>query len=271
MLITKKNIQKILLAISVILLCVFCFMFFSRTEGQKLRVGASPLPHAEILNFIKDDLKKSGIDLEIIEFTDYITPNVALNEKQIDANFFQHAQYLDSFAREHKLDIVSLVAVHVEPQGLYSMRVGSMEKLANGATIAIPNDPTNEGRALLLLHNNNIIKLKPGVGLECTPADVIENPRNIKFKELEAAQLPRILIDVDCAVINGNYALEAKLNPAKDALLLEKGDSPYANVIAVRRDMKNTPQLQKLMEIITTDKVRQYILRTYSGGVIPAF
>jgi D-methionine transport system substrate-binding protein len=271
MLITTKNIQKMLPVILVLLSCVFCSIFFSKTAGKKLRIGASPTPHTEILNFIKEDLKKCGIDLEVVEFTDYITPNVALDEKQIDANFFQHAQYLSNFAREHKLDIVSLVAVHVEPQGLYSQKTKKIEELADGAIIAIPNDPTNEGRALLMLHNNGIIKLKPGAGLECTPIDIIENPKHIKFREMEAAQLPRILIDVDCAVINGNYAIEANLNPIKDALLLEGNDSPYANVIAVRRDMKNSSQLQKLIEIITTDRVRQYILHTYKGGAIPAF
>jgi D-methionine transport system substrate-binding protein len=271
MLITKKIIQKILFAISIFLLCLLGFTFFSKTGTQKLRIGASPLPHAEILNFVKEDLKKFDIDLEVIEFTDYITPNIALNEKQIDANFFQHAQYLDSFAKDHKMDIISLVAVHLEPQGVFSQKIKNIDELADGATVAIPNDPTNEGRALLLLHSNNLIKLKPGAGLECTPLDILENPKKLKFKELEAAQLPRILADVDCAIINGNYAIEAGFRPTIDALLLEGNDSPYKNVVAVRRAMKNNQQLQKLTEVLTSDKVRQYILRTYNGGVVPAF
>jgi D-methionine transport system substrate-binding protein len=271
MLITKKIVQKISAAVAVLLLCLAGFMFLSKTETKKLRIGASPLPHAEMLNFVKEDLKKFDIDLEVIEFTDYITPNIALNEKQIDANFFQHEQYLNSFVKDHGMDIVSLVAVHVEPQGVFSQKIKNIGELSDGMTVAIPNDPTNEGRALLLLHNNNIIKLKPGAGLECTLLDIVDNPKRLKFKELEAALLPRILGDADCAVINGNYALEAGFNPLKDALLLEGRDSPYKNVVAVRRDMKNNRQLQKLAEILTSDKVKQYILRTYNGGVVPAF
>ncbi|MDR3151728.1 MAG: MetQ/NlpA family ABC transporter substrate-binding protein [Holosporaceae bacterium] len=267
----KKNIRKILLLFLIPLLCALGAAFFHKTSGHKLRIGASPLPHAEILNFVKEDLRKFDIDLEVMEFTDYVTPNVALNEQQIDANFFQHAQYMKNFARERGVDIVSLVAVHVEPQGFYSQKIKSMDELASGAVIAIPNDPTNEGRALLLLQGNNIIKLKPGSGLECTPLDILENPKNLKFKELEAAQLPRVLPDVDGAVINGNYALEAKLIPIKDALLLEGADSPYANIVAVCREKRNTPQLQKLAEVLTSDKVKRYILQRYNGGVVPAF
>ncbi|MDR2396889.1 MAG: MetQ/NlpA family ABC transporter substrate-binding protein [Puniceicoccales bacterium] len=268
---TKETVRKPLLAITIFLFCLFASMFFSKTKAKKLQIGASPLPHAEMLNFVKEDLKKFNIDLEVIEFTDYITPNIALNEKQIDANFFQHAQYLDSFAKDHKMDIVSLIAVHLEPQGVFSQKIKSISELLDGATIAIPNDPTNEGRALLLLHNNDLIKLRPGVELKCTPFDIIGNPKKLKFKELEAAQLPRVLADVDCAVINGNYALEAGFNPIKDALLLEGSDSPYKNVVAVRRDMKDNQQLQKLAEILTSDKMREYILRTYNGSVVPSF
>ncbi|GHU17487.1 ABC transporter substrate-binding protein [Alphaproteobacteria bacterium] len=264
--------KKILLALSILLIVGVSYVFLHNGDhhGEKLRIGASPLPHAEILNFVKEDLEKSGIDLEIIEFTDYVTPNLALNEKQIDANFFQHKPYLDSFIKEHGVALVSLIAVHIEPQGLYSQKVRNVSDLEDGATIAIPNDPTNEGRALLLLQANGIIQLKAGVGFGCTPFDIISNPKNLKFKELEAAQLPRVLADVDGAIITGNYAIEAKLKPLEDALLLEAGDSLYANVIAIRREMKDDPRFQKLIKLLKTDKVRQYILHTY-GGIIPAF
>ncbi|GHU11219.1 ABC transporter substrate-binding protein [Alphaproteobacteria bacterium] len=261
--------KKILLAIAILLIAGASYMFFNKNHGEKLRIGASPLPHAEILNFVKEDLEKSGIDLEIIEFTDYVTPNLALNDKQIDANFFQHKPYLDSFIKEHGVDLASLIAIHIEPQGLYSQKIRNISDLEDEATIAIPNDPTNEGRALLLLQANGIIRLKAGVGFECTPLDIISNPKNLKFKELEAAQLPRVLADVDGAIISGHYAIEAKLT-LKDALLLEAGDSLYANVIAVRQQTKDDPRFQKLIKILKTDKVRQYILRTY-GGIIPAF
>ncbi|MDR0942801.1 MAG: MetQ/NlpA family ABC transporter substrate-binding protein [Holosporales bacterium] len=238
---------------------------------EKLKIGASPTPHAEILNFVKSELEKEGVELEIIEFTDYITPNIALGDKQLDANFFQHKPYLDNFAKERDIALISLGTIHIEPMGLYSKKIKNIKELKEGAIIAIPNDPTNEGRALLLLQSSGLIKLRPNAGFECTPLDIVSNPKNLKFKELEAAQLPRVLDDVDGAIINGHYAIEAKLNPLKNALLLEKSNSPYANVVAVRLEAKDDPGVQKLMKALKSDKVRQYIINTYKGGVIPTF
>lgn len=243
----------------------------SKKDDSKLKVGATPVPHAEILKLIKDDLKKDGVELEIVEFTDYVTPNIALNDKQIDANFFQHLPYLESFIRERNMQLASLAGIHVEPLGLYSEKISSFDKLPDGAVIAIPNDPTNEGRALLLLQANGLIKLDEKAGLEGTPVNIIENPKKLKFRELEAAQLPRVLNDVDAAVINGNYAIEAKLNPIEDALILEGAESPYVNIIAIRKGTENDDKLQKLVKALQSEKVKEFILNNYNGGVVPVF
>ncbi|MDR2869789.1 MAG: MetQ/NlpA family ABC transporter substrate-binding protein [Deferribacteraceae bacterium] len=238
---------------------------------QVLKVGATPVPHAAILELIKDDLKAAGVELEIIEFTDYVTPNIALNDGQIDANFFQHQPYLDSFIAEHSMDLVSLGGIHVEPLGLYSQKMTEIGELADGATIAIANDPTNEGRALLLLQANGLLTVNPEAGLEATPIDIVENPKNLKFSELDAAQLPRVLEDVDAAIINGNYAMEAKFNPEKDALILEGAESPYVNIITIKKGMENDPRLQALMTALKSDKVKTFISENYAGGVVAVF
>lgn len=240
-------------------------------DESVLSIGASPVPHAQILELIKDDLKAEGIELKIIEFTDYVTPNMALADGEIDANFFQHKPYLDNFAKENNLDLVSLVAVHIEPLGFYSDKIDDIEDLKDGSTIAIPNDPTNEGRALILLQNNGLIKLKDDAGLEATEKDIAENPKNLKFETLEAAQLPRVLKDFDGAVINGNFALDAGLTPTEDALILEDGNSPYVNIIAVRKDNENDPKFEALIKAIQSEKVKKFIEENYDGGVVPAF
>jgi D-methionine transport system substrate-binding protein len=226
----------------------------------KLVVGATPVPHAEILNFVKPLLKEKGIDLEIKEFTDYVTPNVALNDKQIDANFFQHVPYMEDFAKQKNMQLVAAVKVHVEPMGFYSTKIKSADELKDGAKIALPNDATNEGRALLLLQKHGLIKLKDSSNLSSTPRDIAENPKNLKFEELEAAQLPRVLQDVDGAVINTNFALDAKLNPVKDALFIEDGDSPYANVLTVRPDNQNSPAIQELVKALNSDEVKNSLM-----------
>jgi D-methionine transport system substrate-binding protein len=240
-------------------------------KTTKLVVGATPVPHAEILNFVKPILKEKGIELEIKEFTDYTTPNIALNDKQLDANFFQHIPYMDDFAKEKNIKLVAAAKVHVEPMGVYSNKIKSIGELKNDASIAIPNDATNEGRALLLLQKQGLIKLKDEKNLTQTPKDIIENPKNLKFKELEAAQLPRVLQDVDIAVINTNYALEAKLNPTKDALFIEDKDSPYANILAVRPDNEKDPKIMELVKILNSDDVKKFINEKYSGAIVPAF
>lgn len=236
-----------------------------------LKVGASPVPHEELLELIKEDLKAEGIELNIVEFTDYVTPNLALSDKELDANFFQHIPYMEKFAEERQLALTAAGKIHVEPLGVYSLKHKKIEELPEKAVIAIPSDPTNGGRALILLHNNEIIKLKDPTNLNATELDIIENPKNYKFQALEAAQLPRALPDVDAAVINGNYALEAKLNPLKDALLLEDEKSPYVNVITVRTGDESREDIQKLIKALHSDKVKKFITEKYNGGVVPAF
>ncbi len=240
-------------------------------ELVTLKVGATPVPHAELLELVKEDLKAEGIELEIIEFTDYVTPNLALNDGDIDANFFQHIPYQESFSAERGLDLTSVGTVHVEPLGLYSDKVDSVDALENGALIAISSDSVNGGRALILLESNGLIKLKEGAGLEATEKDIVENPKNFKFKALEPAQLPRALQDVDAAVINGNYALEADLVPTKDAILLEGAESPYANIVTVKTERAEEEVFAKLVDALQTEKVENFINEKYDGGVVPAF
>lgn len=236
-----------------------------------LKVGATPVPHAEILNEIKPLLAKDGIDLQIIEFTDYVKPNLSLNDKEIDANFFQHEPYLKKFAADRKLDLVNLVAVHIEPMGVYSKKLKDIKSVPDGAKVAIPNDPTNGGRALNILAKAGLIKLKDGVGISATVGDIVENPKNFKITEAEAAMLPRTLDDVDLAVINSNFAMEAKLNPTKDALFIEPKDSPYANIVAVRKGDENRKEIQALKKALTSPEVKKFIEEKYKGAVIPAF
>ena len=236
-----------------------------------LKVGATPVPHAEILKAIQPLLAKDGIELKIVEFTDYVRPNVALAEKELDANFFQHLPYLQQFAADRKLDLVSLIAVHIEPMGVYSKKIKSVNEVPNGGIVAIPNDPTNGGRALSILAQAGLIKMKDGVGVKGTVKDVTDNPKKLVFKELEAPQLPRSLDDVALAVINSNYALEAKLNPTKDALFIEKKESPYANILAIRKGDEKRPELVKLAKALTSPDVKKFIEDKYKGAVVPAF
>ncbi len=241
------------------------------TELQVLKVGATPVPHAELLNLIKDDLKAEGIDLQIIEFTDYIKPNLSLNDSEIDANFFQHVPYQDSFNKDHGTEIVSVGTVHVEPLGLYSKKYKSVEELPEGSQIAIPSDAVNGGRALILLASKGLIKLSETAGLEATEKDIVENPNNFKFIAVEAAQLPRVLEDVDASIINGNYALEANINPPKDSILLEGADSPYANILSVKKGNESDERILKLLKVLQSEKVKDYIDSHYNGGVVAAF
>ncbi len=240
-------------------------------ELQVLKVGASPVPHAELLNLVKEDLKAEGIDLQIIEFTDYVKPNLSLNDGEIDANFFQHVPYQENFNKDHGTEIVSVGTVHVEPLGLYSKKVKSIDELPEGARIAIPSDAVNGGRALILLASKGLISLADGAGLEATEKDIASNPKKFKFTAVEAAQLPRVLEDVDASIINGNYALEAGLNPAKDAILLEGADSPYANIISVKKGNETDERVIKLLKVLQSEKVKAYIESHYNGGVVPAF
>jgi len=236
-----------------------------------IKVGASPVPHAEILNVVKPMLEKEGIDLQIVEFTDYNQPNLQLADKQLDANYFQHIPYLEAFSKDHNLDLTYTAKVHIEPMGVYSQKVKDLNDLKEGASIAIPNDQTNGGRALLLLQTAGVLKLKDGAGIDATVNDIAENPKKLKIQELEAATLPRVLQDVDAAVINTNYALEAKLSPTKDALAIESADSPYVNILAVRKGDKDRPELKKLAEALNSPEVKKFIEDKYQGAVVAAF
>lgn len=239
-----------------------------------LTVGASPVPHAEILEHVKDKLAKEGVDLKIIEFSDYIKPNLALNDKEIDANFYQHIPFMKKFEEEHNMKFVSAGAVHIEPMGLYSNKIKDknlQEAVPNGGKVAIPNDPTNTGRALQLLQQAGLITLKDPNNIYSTKLDIVANPKNLDIIEVEAAQTPRTLDDVDIAAINANYALGANLNPLADALFLDSKDSPYAYLIAVRPGDENRPEIKKLVEALHSPDTKQFIEEKYKGSILPAF
>lgn len=243
-------------------------------ELEVLKVGASITPHAEILAQVKDTLAQEGYDLQIVEYNDYVLPNTALEDGELDANFFQHQPYLDDFNAENGTHLVSVAAVHFEPFGLYAGKTDSIANLKDGATVAVPNDTTNEARALLLLEAQGLIKLKEGAGLTATVLDIEENPLNLEIKEIEAAQLVRSLPDVDIAAINGNYAAEGGLNVA-DAIAVEASDSlaadTYANVIVVKEGNENSEKTQALVGAVLSDGVKSYIEETYGNAVIPVF
>lgn len=238
-----------------------------------LKVAATAVPHAEILHFVKPQLQAAGIDLQVKEFSDYVQPNAAVQDKQMDANFFQHQPYLDSYNKTHKSSLVQVPngKVHVEPFGAYSRKVKAVGELKDGATIAIPNDPSNGARALLLLAKQGLIELKDPKNLTATVLDIAKNPKKFKFKELEAPLLPRALDDVDLALINTNYAMEAKLNPTKDALFIEDADSPYTNIVVAREDRAGSESIAKLMKALRSPQVKQFIQDKYKGAVVPAF
>ncbi|CRN06032.1 UNVERIFIED_ORG: D-methionine transport system substrate-binding protein [Pseudomonas parafulva] len=240
-------------------------------QADTLTVAATPVPHAEILNVVKPLLAKQGVELKVKEFTDYIQPNVQVAEKRLDANFFQHQPYLDEFNKAKGTDLVSVTGVHIEPLGVYSTKIKKLDELPSGATVVIPNDATNGGRALLLLDKAGVIKLKDNTNILSTVKDVAENPKNIKFRELEAATIPRVLTQVDAALINTNYALEAKLNPEKDALAIEGSDSPYVNILVARPDNKDSEDMKKLAAALHSPEVKQFITEKYKGAVVPAF
>ncbi|WP_339470032.1 MetQ/NlpA family ABC transporter substrate-binding protein [Pseudomonas capeferrum] len=240
-------------------------------HADTLTVAATPVPHAEILEFVKPQLAKEGVDLKVKVFTDYIQPNVQVAEKRLDANFFQHQPYLDEFNKAKGTALVSVAGVHIEPLGVYSSKYKKLAELPSGATVVIPNDATNGGRALLLLAKAGVITLKDNSNILSTVNDVAENPKNIKFRELEAATIPRVLTQVDAALINTNYALEAKLNPAKDALAIEGSDSPYVNILVARPDNKDSDDMKKLAAALHSPEVKQFINEKYKGAVVPAF
>lgn len=236
-----------------------------------LKVGVSPVPHAQILKYVADTLAPAkGLKLQIVEFSDYVQPNLQLQDGQLDANYFQHKPYLDDFNASKGTKLSWVAPVHLEPLGLYSKKVKDLASLPQGGTVAVPNDATNLGRALKLLADNGVVTLKDGVGTAATERDVTGNPKKLTFRPLEGAQLPRSLDDVDAAVINGNYALEANLNPSSDALVLEKADgNPYANGLVVAQGHESDPRVKTLVALLTGPEVKKYIEQTFKGSVIP--
>lgn len=245
----------------------------SDASSTVIRVGASPSPHAEILEFAKDQLAAKGYELEIVEFTDYVMPNVALYEGDLDANFFQHTPYLDNYNEQNGTDLVSACKVHFEPMGLYSETLTSVSDVAEGSKVGVPNDPTNEARALNLLEAQGLIKLREGAGLNATPLDIEENPLNLEFVELEAAQLPRNLSEFAIAAINGNYAIEAGI--LDKVIVNEAADSEsaqeYANILAVQSGELETDKTKALVEALTSDETRKFINTQYEDQFIPVF
>lgn len=243
----------------------------SAHAGDVLNVAATAVPHAEILEFVKPELARQGVDLHVRVFTDYVQPNVQVAEGRLDANFFQHQPYLDEFNQSRGTELVSVAGVHIEPFGAYSRSVTDLAELPEGATVAIPNDATNGGRALLLLAKTGVISLRDGAGITASRRDISANPKSITIRELEAATLPRVLDQVDLALINTNYALEAGLNPGEDALIMEGSDSPYVNILVAREADRNSAPLQKLVAALKTPELKAFILEKYQGAVVPAF
>lgn len=274
-----KKISLVLVALFMVVMAVAgCGKSDAPQTDQKsaeakttIKVGATAVPHAEILAVVKPLLEKEGIQLNIVEFSDYVQPNLAVSDGELDANFFQHTPYLEKFCAERNLDLVNVAGIHIEPMGIYSKTVKQLDEVKDGAKVGIPNDPTNGGRALALLEKAGVLKLKQGVGIHATAADVAENPKNLKISELEAAQLPRSLDDLDLAVINTNYALEADLAPAKDALFIEQNDSPYVNILVSRADNQKNPEIQKLAQALKSEEVKKFINEKYKGAIVPAF
>lgn len=242
-------------------------------DDKVIKIGVTPKPHKEIVDAAVPLLEKEGYKVEITEFNDYVQPNTAVEEGSLDVNFFQHTPYLNEQVQSRGLHLKSVAAIHLEPMGLYSKKITSLDELKDGSTIAVPNDPSNEARALKLLAANGLIKIKDGELV--TPADITENPKNLQFSELEAAAVPRAVDDVDAAVINGNYAIEAGFDPTANAIVKEDKDSeaakPYANIVVVKEGNENLEKIQALIKALTSDEVRDFINKEYNGAVIPVF
>lgn len=274
---TKKKVLSIFLAGVLSLGLIGCGNSGAASSASKddkvIKIGVTPKPHEEIINIAKPLLEKEGYTVEITEFNDYVQPNTAVNEGSLDANFFQHKPYLDEQVKSKGLDLVSVGTVHLEPMGLFSRKIKSLDELKDGDSIAVPNDATNEARALRLLESNGLIKIKEGELV--TPNDITENKKNLKFVEVEAANVPRTLDDVQAAVINGNYAIPAGFNPSKDAIVIEDKDSeaakPYANIVVVKKGNENLQKIQDLVKALHSDEVKDFINENYQGSVIPVF
>lgn len=265
------NLKKYFILLTLVTIFIFSTTGCT-TDNKTLKVAATSVPHAELLELIKDDLQEQGYTLDIIVVDDYNIPNRALSEKEVDANFFQHFPYLNAQVNDFSYELEALAKIHIEPMGLYSLKISSLDDLADGSTISIPNDPTNEARALALLHNNNIITLDDVNNERVTILNIIDNPFNLEFQEIDAALLSRTLEDVDIAIINSNFAMDAGLVPTQDALIIEEGaDSPFVNILTIRTGEGDRKDLQALASALQSEKVKQYILQQYKGAVVPAF
>jgi D-methionine transport system substrate-binding protein len=262
----KRNILK-----SAIALAIVAQAGLALAQDKPLKVGVTAGPHAQIFEQVKKVAEKDGLKIQIVEFSDYIQPNAALAAGDLDANAYQHKPFLDQQVRDRGYKIVSAGYTVNFPIGIYSKKVKSLKDLKEGARFGIPNDPTNGGRVLLLLQEKGLIKLKPEAGLKATPLDVIENPKKIKFVELDAAQLPRALDDLDASAVNTNFALSAGLNPAKDAIALEAAKSPYVNLLAVREQDKDKPWVAKLVKAYQSEEIRKFIQTEFKGSVLAGF
>lgn len=240
-------------------------------EHEVVKVGATAVPHAEILEALKDDFEKEGITVEVVPFDDYVMPNTALEEKTIDANFYQHKQYLQQQIDELGYDFVSAGDIHTEPMGIYSTKYESLDEVPDGAEVIIPDDVSNGARALQLLEKQGLIKLKDSNDIKATEKDIVENPKNLKFTVVEAANIANTYQDVDLGVINSNYALQVGLNPVKDSLAIEGNDSPYVNIIVVRKGDENSDKIKKLVKVLTSKECADFINEKYKGAVVPAF
>ena len=276
--IAKKPLALILCLLFVIALTAGCG---GKTEPAKpaaapaadkpLKVGVTPGPHAQIMEVVKKVAEKDGLKIQIVEFSDYVQTNVALNQGDIDINSFQHLPFLENMVKDRKYDLVMLAKTFTFPMGIYSKKIKNIKDLKDGAVIAMPNDPTNGGRALLLFEKAGLIKLKPGLGHKASVVDIVENPRKFKIRELEAAQIPRTLEDMEIAAINTNYAMSAGLVPAKDALILEDSSSPYANILAVRGKDKDNPLYKKFLKAYQSEEVKKFVTEQFKGSVIVAW
>ena len=269
--------KKYIISLLAILVLVGCSVSQQQSDDKTIRIGASTSPHAVILQFVKPELEKRGFTLDIKEFSDYVLPNTALAQGELDANYFQHLPYLEQFNEDNKTDLVSLAAIHFEPLGIYTDQHAAtpftLDTIKEGATIAIPNDPTNEARALQLLQEHGILTLKEGVGLKATKSDIVENIKDVKIKEIEAANLSRSLSDVDYAVINGNYALDGKIEDK--VLLTEQKDSEgaktFANIIAVKKGNEESEKIKVLLEVLQSNETRIFMEETFGHLVVPSF
>lgn len=264
--------KKILLALLTALFLVACGNSDKSSKNpEKLKVAATPVPAGEILNFVKDDLKKEGIELEVVEFNDYVQPNKVLQSKEVDANFFQHIPYMENFGKKNGFEMVAVGKVYLPTLALYSKKIKNINDLKDGDTILLPNDPTNLARSLILLDKGGIIKLKDNKNTETTLKDIMSNPKNIKFEELSAEQLPPRLPEVAASIVNSSFALNAGLSYKEDGLLKEDKDSPYANVLATLKGNENNPKIQKLLKVLQSEKVRKYMEEKYKDVIIPVF